>query len=222
MPDAAFFSQFANSPVFIAGAALAVLGAILVVAALEALLRLRPLRFIVRMLLGLLLISLGILAGTVAVGLRGYRALTHEDLAVRLLVQPSGPQRFIATLQFPDGRQPSFTLAGDEIYVDARVLKWPTYLNVLGLHTSYELDRVGGRYREIEQERSSTRTLYKLGREKPVDLFDLRQRYAFLAPFIDAQYGSAAFAPVSEPAELELRVSTTGLLIRPSPARKDR
>jgi hypothetical protein len=222
MPDAAYFSQFANSPVFIVGAALAVLGAILVVAGLEALLRLRPLRFIARTLLGLLLISIGILAGTVAVGLRGYRALTHEDLALRVLVQPAGPQRFIASLLFPDGRQASYTLAGDEIYLDARVLKWPTYLNMVGLHTSYELDRVGGRYREIDQERSSVRTLYKLGREKPVDLFDLRRRYDFLAPFIDAQYGSAAFAPVNELAELELRVSTTGLLIRPSVARKDR
>jgi len=32
--------------------------------------------------------------------------------------------------------------------------------------------------------------------------------------------GSAAFVPVNEPAELELRVSTTGLLIRPAAASK--
>jgi len=33
-----------------------------------------------------------------------------------------------------------------------------------------------------------------------------RKRYTFLAPFLDAEYGSAAFVPVNEPAELELRV----------------
>jgi hypothetical protein len=106
--------------------------------------------------------------------------------------------------------------------VDARILKWHALANTLGLHTAYELDRVGGRYREIDKERATSRTLYALAQQKPVDLFDLRRRYAFLAPFFDAEYGSAAFVPVSEPAELELRVSTTGLLIRPSAAKKDR
>jgi len=47
-----------------------------------------------------------------------------------------------------------------------------------------------------------------------VDLFGLRQRYEFLAPLLDAEYGSATFVPVTRPAELELRVSTSGLLIR--------
>jgi hypothetical protein len=56
--------------------------------------------------------------------------------------------------------------------------------------------------------------VHSLGRERPVDLFGLRQRYAFLAPLLDAQYGSATFVPVTRPAEFELRVSTTGLLIR--------
>src|SRR6266850_1315211 len=92
--------------------------------------------------------------------------------------------------------------------------------SLLGLSTAYELDRVGGRFRGIEQERSAPRTLHPLGQQKPLDLFDLRKRYTFLAPFLDAEYGSAAFVPVNEPAELELRVSTTGLLIRPAAASK--
>ncbi|HEY6239551.1 MAG TPA: hypothetical protein VIW78_01800, partial [Burkholderiales bacterium] len=126
-------------------------------------------------------------------------------------------------LTFPDGRRASYSLAGDEIYVDARILKWYALANLLGLNTAYELDRVGGRYRDIERERTAPRTLYTLAQGKPVDLFDLRRRYAFLAPFFDAEYGSASFVPVSDPAELELRVSTTGLLIRPAvPAGKDR
>jgi hypothetical protein len=35
-----------------------------------------------------------------------------------------------------------------------------------------------------------------------------------LAPVFDAEYGSATFVPVTGPAELEVRVSTSGLLIR--------
>src|SRR5258708_28929925 len=80
----------------------------------------------------------------------------------------------------------------------------------------YELDRVGGRYRGIDKERAAARTLYALGREKPVDLFDLRKRYTFLEPFLDAEYGSAAFVPVNQPAEPGLRGFTTGPLFLPS------
>ena len=203
-----------TSPFFLAAIALGALGAILFVAGVVALVRARPLRFALRTLTGLLVLSLGALAGTIAIGTQGYRALTREDLAARLTVRPVGPQRFAATVRFPDGRDVTFDLAGDEIYVDAHILKWKPLANVLGLHTAYELDRVAGRYQAIEQERSAPRTVYSLGQSKPLDLFRLRQRYAFLATLLDAEYGSATFTSVTRPAELELRVSTTGLLMR--------
>ena len=222
MPDLGPLFPASSLPWLLGGLVLASVGAILVLAGLTALFGLHPLRFITRTLLGLLLISLGLLEGTITLGIQGYRALSREDLAALIFVRPSGPQRFTATLRFPDGREGTYLISGDEIYVDARILKWHALANTLGLHTAYELDRVGGRYREIDKERATSRTLYALAQQKPVDLFDLRRRYAFLAPFFDAEYGSAAFVPVSEPAELELRVSTTGLLIRPSAAKKDR
>ena len=207
-------SELATSPFFLAAVTLGALGAILVLAGIVALIRARPLRFALQTLAGLLLLSLGGLAGTIAIGIQGYLALTREDVAARLFVQPQGPQRFAATVRFPDGREATFELAGDEIYVDAHILKWKPLANVLGLHTAYELDRVAGRYHAIDEERSAVRTVYALGQGRPVDLFGLRRRYAFLAPLLDAEYGSATFMPVAQPAELEVRVSTTGLLMR--------
>jgi len=210
----AMSSELTTSPFFLAAVILGALGAILVLGGIAALMRGRPLRFALRTLTGLLLLSLGGLAATIAVGIQGYLALTREDVAAHLSVQPHGPQRFAATVRFLDGREETFELAGDEIYVDAHILKWKPLANVLGLHTVYELDRVAGRYHAVEQERSEVRTVYSLGKDKPVDLFGLRRRYAFLAPLLDAEYGSATFMPVAQPAELELRVSTTGLLMR--------
>ena len=217
MPDLGQLFPASSLPWMLGAAVLLSLGAILVLAGLIALFGLHPLRFITRTLLGLLLISLGLLEGAITLGIQGYRSLAREELAARIAVRPSGPQRFTATLRFPDGREATYPISGDEIYVDARILKWHALANLLGLSTAYELDRIGGRYRGIGQERTAPRTLYVLGQEKPVDLFALRRRHTFLAPFFDAEYGSAAFVPVSEPAELELRVSTTGLLIRPAP-----
>ena len=196
------------------GIALAVAGALLVLGGLVSLFQVKVLRFTVRTLAGLLLVALGALSGAVALGVQGYRALTREDVAARLSVKPGGPQRLVATLRFPDGRMASYDIAGDEIYVDARILKWKSYANFFGLHTAYELDRIAGRYRDIQQERTAPRTVYPLGEERPIDLFALRRRYVFLEPVLDAEYGSGTFVAVTRPTELELRVSTTGLLLR--------
>jgi len=124
-----------------------------------------------------------------------------------------------STFQFPDGRKVSYELAGDEIYVDAHILKWHPYASWIGLHTAYELDRVAGRYHHIKDERSAPRTVHLLARDKAVDIYGLRRRHALLAPLVDAEYGSATFVPVTRPAEFELRVSTTGLLIREAAAK---
>jgi hypothetical protein len=207
-------TEMPTTPFMLAAIALGVLGAILVINGVAALLRAKPLNFALRSLAGLLLMTLGALAGTVAVGIHGYQALTREDVAARVSVRPVGAQRFTATIRHADGREATYEIAGDELYVDAHILKWKPLVNVLGLHTAYELDRIAGRFRAIEQERGAVRTVYSLGRERAVDFFELRRRYAFLAPLLDAEYGSATFVAVTRPAELELRVSATGLLLR--------
>jgi hypothetical protein len=202
---------------------LGVLGGTFAIGGLVALKRARPLRFALRTLTGLLLLCLGGLAGAIGVGTMGYRALTREDVAAHVLVQPLSRQRFAATIRAPGRPEVTYMLSGDEIDVDAHILKWKPMVNVLGLHTAYELDRVAGRYIDLAQERSGDRTVFSLAQEKPVDLFGLRRRYAFLAPLLDAEYGSGTFVAVTKPAEFEVRVSATGLLIRevqPLPDRK--
>lgn len=170
----------------------------------------------VRSLLGLLLLAVGALSASISIGLQGYRALTREELAARVEVRPLGDRRFAATFHIPGRAESSYyELAGDALYVDAHILKWRPMVNVLGLHTAYELDRVTGRYDDLEMERSASRTVHTLAPERRVDLFALRTRYAFLAPLLDAEYGSGAFVRVSEPADFDVFVSTTGLLVRP-------
>jgi hypothetical protein len=203
-----------TAPLVLVAALFALLGVTTAGSCVAALRRRRPTRFVVRLLAGLLLLAVGALLATLGIATHGYMALTREEVAARITVEPLGPQRFRAVFHFPDGRETTYTLAGDEIYVDAHVLKWKPLANFLGLHTAFELDRVAGRYRSVEQERAGQRTIFALGREKPFNLFDLRQRYTLLAPLLDVEYGSASFVPVTRPTDLELRVTTTGLLIR--------
>lgn len=166
-------------------------------------------------LIGSLLLALALLAGTISVATQGYRALTHEEVAAQVRTEPVGRQRFRATVRLADGSLHMFELAGDALYVDAHILKWHPVANLLGLHTAYELDRVAGRYDALSEEQSRPRTVYALARDKPLDMFHLARRYRLLRPLVDAEYGSATFIATKRPAEFEVRVSTTGLLVRP-------
>jgi hypothetical protein len=211
------FDEIVGSPLFIVGVAFGAIGLLQMATGFVALFRREPMGFTVRMLIGLAVGALGLSAAMIALGVQGYSALTRETLAATIAVAPSGPQRFDARVKFPDGREAAYVIAGDELYVDAHILKWKPIANVLGLHTAYELDRIAGRYRSADQEQKGIRTVYPLSAPQLVDLFALRSRYAWLAPFVDAEYGSASFVPVTKPAELEVKVSTSGLVIREVP-----
>ncbi len=193
------------------------IGALLLIGGLIALFKLRARACAVRSMLGLVLASAGGLIGMVSVGTYGYIALTSEDPVATIEVRPSGPQRFDARFIYRDGRTETFGLAGDELYVDARVLKWQPLATLLGLRTMFELDRIAGRYRSIEDERNHARTIFPLGAAKPFDLFVLRRRVATLSRLVDAEYGSAAFVPANRAVELELSVSASGLILREKP-----
>jgi|SRR5688500_10966576 len=190
------------------------LGAVMLASGIIALRRAKPLRFTLRALTGLLILAAGALVATLGAGLHGYRALTREEIAARIDVRPVGPQRFEATVRIADRPETTYVLAGDQLYVDAHVLKWKPLANVLGLHTAYELSRIAGRYESIEQERLAERTVHSLAPDRFVDLFALRRRHEVLAPLVDAEYGSGSFVAVKRRTMLEVRVSTTGLLIR--------
>ncbi len=163
---------------------------------------------------GALFLSLGALSGVVGVSTQGYRALTLEEVAATVTTVPTGPSAFQAFVEFADGRDTTLNVLGDQLLVDAHILKWRPLANVLGVHTWYELDRLTGRYVDIEAERARPRTVHSLQTGKPRDLFQLAQRYTLLALLVDTEYGSATYVDVTRPARFEVLVSTTGLLVR--------
>ena len=195
---------------------IALIGALLVALAVWAGKRRRWLRSLLSVLSGLLCLALAALCVAVTIGVRGYRALTAEEVAAVVQTEPVGPRHFRATVTLPDGHVGQFDLLGDALYVDARILKWKPIVNILGLQTAYELDRVGGRYNEVPDERQRPHTVFPLGQDHFVNVFGFVHRHpTVLAPLVDATYGSGTFITVEHPARYEVRVSTTGLLIRP-------
>ncbi len=174
----------------------------------------RPVAAMNRGVISLVLLATGSAVGGLQTGMQGYRQLSDEQTLLHIETFPLSHQRFSVLVTWPDGEEKAFYLYGDQLYIDAQILKWKSAANVLGLQTYYELDRIGGRYTLIADEQEKPRSLYSLKMNKPVDLYTLVEENQWLNPLVDTSYGSATFLDVTEPGRWELRVSTSGLLIR--------
>lgn len=190
------------------------MGLLQIAAGFVVLARRNPVGFASRLAIGLAVSVLGLAAAVVALGTQGYRTLAREEVAAHIAVRPSGAQRFDAQMRFPDGRIDGFVLAGDELSVEARIIKWGAAASAVGLEPAYDLHRIAGRYRSAEQERAALRTVYPLGAPHALDLAELRRRHAWLGALFDIERVTASFAQVTRPVELELRVSPAGLSLR--------
>jgi hypothetical protein len=204
------------SPLVIISVLFALLALLCLIATIKALRKKALFGSAMKFVVTLLMLSLSALFGTVSIAVQGYHALTREDLAAIVKIEPLGPQQFTARFMLPDGSEKAFALSGDQLYVDAHILKWKSVANIFGLHTAYELDRVAGRYQELNDEKNRVRTVYTLSKAKPIDMFNLRRTFEILKPFVDAEYGSATFIDLSKAEEFKIMVSTSGLLIRKS------
>lgn len=167
-------------------------------------------------LIGLVLLMTAALMVLVSVNLYTYDRLTHETPVAEVRFQVRSPQHYWAYI-LPANKNPrAFDLRGDEWQLDARILKWHGIVTVLGLDTLYRLDRLSGRYRSIDQERTGPRTVYSLGDESGLDIWAVARRYGHWVPWVDAIYGSGIYMPMADEARYTVSVSATGLLARPA------
>ena len=153
-----------------------------------------------------------VLIGT---NLRNYQRLSYEQPAGELQLSRVGDRQFDAVLSYPDGERANFPLRGDEWQIDARVLKWHAFANLVGFDAAYRLERISGRYSQVEDERVQPRTLYELHPPGRIDPWELIHRYRSWIPWMDALYGSATFLPMADGALYEIKVSQSGLVARP-------
>jgi hypothetical protein len=149
------------------------------------------------------------------VDLRSYQQLTSEAPAAELDLARIAPHQYDAVLTYPNGTVAVFFLRGDEWQVDARILKWQAAVNLLGFDSAFRLDRISGRYTNIEDERGQLRTVYQLHPPGTIDLWELARRYHRWLPWVDALYGSATFLPMADKGSYEISASQTGLIARP-------
>jgi len=208
------------SPVWLIVVLLAVVAVLLGVSAVSAFRRRAPVSGGLGLLVAVLVLALAGATGAAAWSLARYEALTRETLAAVIQVEPTGPSRFRAEVEVPGGEVRRYELFGEQVWIDAQIVKWHPWANVIGLHTAYRLDRIGGRYRSVDDERTRPRSVEPLHDDDGFasDLYDWVGRQPWLHALVDAQYGSGSYLAADAAARIEVRVSSSGLLMRAIPS----
>lgn len=170
-----------------------------------------------RLLWALVFLLVALLAALVATALLGYRRLTSETPIARLDATQLAPQRWSLAVETPDGERRTFEIAGDQWQLDARLIKWKPGAIVAGAPALYQLDRIGGRYAEVAQEREGTRSVYALSSPAPFDLWHLKRQFPRWLPWVDADFGSSAYLPLVENGHYDITLAAAGgLVARPA------
>ncbi len=148
--------------------------------------------------------------------IHSYHRLSHETELAQISFSRLEPQHYQADIRFVEsGEINQFEVNGDEWQLSARFIKWKPPLTLLGMDNLYQLDRLQGRYRDIEQERIRPRSVYSLSSESPLDLWSISRKFVGYLPWLDAYYGSAVYLPMQDKAGFSISAGLGGLLARP-------
>ncbi|VAW73901.1 hypothetical protein MNBD_GAMMA15-2328 [hydrothermal vent metagenome] len=159
------------------------------------------------------------IAALLGINLQTYSQLTEEVPVARLSFQPVAPQQFrveLRTGDFCDARD--FLLYGDEWRIDAHFLKWKPWANILGLDARYRLDRLSGRYSDIEQENTRPHVAWTLSETSSFDPSRLAGSLLEKLSPLDTVFGSSVYQSIEPGYEYTVYKGQGGLLVRKLPS----
>jgi hypothetical protein len=153
--------------------------------------------------------------------MQAYLGLTGDIRVARIHAMPIANVPHLMSVELilydKDGHQTSdktYGVNGDEWMLQGDIIKFPTWLNVLGLHTSYKLTRLEGRYDNPDLERHATHTVVELNGGDDT-FFKTVQQQAWVSPVVEAAYGNAVFL-MADGKTYDVFVSQTGLWTKPA------
>jgi hypothetical protein len=221
---------------WIVPALVAFVSALFVLNGLVALFRGRPFSGVLKIVGGGAFLWAALAVTLLALNVQTYARLTYERPVATIQLRQLASRYFEVTVIQPPtaGGQPAraavYPVNGDDWRIEAQVLKWKPWANVLGLDAQYRLDRLSGRYEDIEQERTGARSVHALsggdagteilGSTVPwrISAWDAARRYRRYVDAVDTLYGSAAYMPMADGARYEVWITQSGLIARPANA----
>ncbi len=165
----------------------------------------------------LFILSLFVVALLLFSNLNTYRRLTAEKGVADVVVRNVAGKQYELELISDSGQSKRFLINGDEWQIDVRIIKWKSWANLLGLDSYYQLDRLSGRYKDIDQANVTKLIAHKLSDEQArLSLWQLRSLTGNRLALLDAYFGQSVFMPVRHLARYKLSVTQAGLIARPS------
>jgi len=177
--------------------------------------RRRPVRATRSLAGGVISGALGSASILLAFSYYGYGRLIDEQPVSQIEFSRSAPGQYTARVMINGEMDRLLDLRGDEWQMDARVVNWKPPATLLGLDPIYQLDRLSGRYSDIDDEMSEERTVYALSDELRLDVWRVARKFPALMPGIDAYYGTATYLPMADGARFEVTLTRTALIARP-------
>ncbi len=145
----------------------------------------------------------------------GYGRLTSEKVISRIQFSQMANDEFEARLMVRGERDRFYRLRGNEWQLDARLINWKPPATILGFDPIYRLERLSGRFSDIDRERTEMRTVHALSPDRLLDIWTVARRFPLLTPGVDAYYGSATYVPMADGARFEVSLSRDAVIARP-------
>ena len=163
-----------------------------------------------------ILLSLFVFMVGVGLNLRTYQALTKETAVATISFKQQSTQTFIATLTLADKSPINFMLQGDEWQLDAKMVKWKPLQVIFGTPAIFRVERLSGRYFDIQKERQQAKTAYQISTDEGLSIWKMLCQVSQRMSAVDAVYGSAVYLPMKNQAAYDVSMGLTGLVARPS------
>lgn len=176
-----------------------------------------------RRLRGFVLGLVFLIAGGLCIGLQAalhaFEAFSRAEVVAEVRCTWLGPKQF--SLTWTPARRPLFTppaaktfeMRGDQWSVSGGIVKWHPWLTAIGLPSYHKVNRLSGRYANVEEETAGPPTAFPLNGE--IDrLWWWFYRLQGVLPFVEATYGSAAYTYVNPAVVFEVSVTPSGYLIK--------
>ena len=145
-----------------------------------------------------------------------FQAFAGETLVADVRIRPLSQERFELTYQ-PTGAQDtdarSFELQGDQWIVTGGIVKWHPIFTSFGWKSYHRPMRIGGQYADVARQNTAPPSVHALS-PRTDEFWEALYRIQGRLPFVEAVYGSGAYAYAEAGVRYQIYVTPSGYLIK--------
>jgi hypothetical protein len=175
-------------------------------------------RRLIRISLSLAVVAVLAFVLLISASIHTFRALTGETLIAEIEFDRAGDKRYRAHLRTGDFcSEQAFPLLGDQWRIDAQFLKWHYWAGLLGLESQYRLERLEGRYVDVNEQNQAPTLAHALAPPSAIDIGVFAGRLGGLNFLADASYGSSTYHDIDTGRVYLVYKSPTAIFTRSRP-----